>query len=74
MPIFDTTAFLQQLLYDPKHPLLFNDGFFVFFFAIFIALYYLFRHHFPIRKFIFCAFFNENFALTLIIFKIIRIN
>jgi D-alanyl-lipoteichoic acid acyltransferase DltB (MBOAT superfamily) len=56
MPIFDTTAFLNQLLYDPKHPLLFNDGFFVFFFAIFIALYYIFRHNFPIRKFIFCAF------------------
>ena len=56
MPIFDTTAFLNQLLYDPKHPLLFNDGFFVFFFAIFIALYYTFRHNFTIRKFIFCAF------------------
>ena len=56
MPIFDTTAFLNQLLYDPKHPLLFNDGFFVFFFAIFIALYYHFRHNLPIRKFIFCAF------------------
>jgi D-alanyl-lipoteichoic acid acyltransferase DltB (MBOAT superfamily) len=56
MPIFDTTAFLKQLLYDPKHPLLFNDGFFVFFFAIFIALYYIFRHNFPIRKFIFCLF------------------
>jgi D-alanyl-lipoteichoic acid acyltransferase DltB (MBOAT superfamily) len=56
MPIFDTIAFLKQLLYDPKHPLLFNDGFFVFFFAIFIALYYNFRHNFTIRKFIFCAF------------------
>jgi D-alanyl-lipoteichoic acid acyltransferase DltB (MBOAT superfamily) len=56
MPIFDTTAFFQQLLYDAKHPLLFNDGFFVFFFGIFIILYYYFRNNFPVRKFIFCAF------------------
>lgn len=56
MPSFDPSALFQQLLYDPKHPLLFNDGFFVFFFGIFIALYYQFRHHLPIRKFIFCTF------------------
>jgi len=56
MPSFDSTAFFQQFLYDPKHPLLFNDGFFVFFFGAFIALYYQFRHNIPIRKFIFCFF------------------
>jgi D-alanyl-lipoteichoic acid acyltransferase DltB (MBOAT superfamily) len=56
MPKFDTTAFFQQFIYDAKHPLLFNDGFFVYFFGIFIALYYHFRHNFPLRKFIFCAF------------------
>lgn len=56
MPSFDSTAFLQQFLYDPKHPLLFNDGFFVFFFGFFIALYYQFRHNIPVRKFIFCFF------------------
>jgi len=37
-------AFLQQFLYDPKNPLLFSNGFFVYFFTVFIALYYAFRN------------------------------
>jgi alginate O-acetyltransferase complex protein AlgI len=53
---FDIQAFLEQFLYDPKNPLLFNNGFFVFFFAIFIALYYRFRNNFKIRRYIFCFF------------------
>ena len=36
--------FLHQLLYDPKNPLLFNNGFFIYFFTIFICLYYAFRN------------------------------
>lgn len=56
MPSFDLSAFLHQFLYDPKNPLLFNNGFFVFFFAIFIALYYRFRNDFKIRRYIFCFF------------------
>ncbi len=56
MPSFDIQAFLEQFLYDPKNPLLFNNGFFVFFFAIFIALYYRFRNNFKVRRYIFCFF------------------
>lgn len=44
LPQFDVQAFLHQFLYDPKNPLLFNNGFFVYFFAIFISLYYVLRH------------------------------
>jgi len=56
MPSFDIQAFLEQFLYDPKNPLLFNNGFFVFFFAIFIGLYYRFRNNFKLRRYIFCFF------------------
>lgn len=56
MPSFDLQAFFQQFLYDPKNPLLFNNGFFVFFFAIFIVLYYSFRNNFKVRRYIFCFF------------------
>lgn len=56
MPSFDIQSFLDQFLYDPKNPLLFNNGFFVFFFAIFIALYYKFRNNFKLRRYIFCFF------------------
>src|SRR5436189_786573 len=56
MPNFDIHAFLKQFLYDPQNPLLFNNGFFVFFFAAFIALYYNFRNNFKIRRYIFCFF------------------
>jgi D-alanyl-lipoteichoic acid acyltransferase DltB (MBOAT superfamily) len=56
MPSFDIQAFFEQFLYDPGNPLLFNNGFFVLFFAIFIALYYQFRNNFRIRRYIFCFF------------------
>ncbi|MEH6308373.1 MBOAT family O-acyltransferase [Olivibacter sp. CPCC 100613] len=52
----DFSALAKLLLYDPKNPLLFNNGFFVFFFALFIILYYIFRNHFAIRRYIFCSF------------------
>jgi len=56
MPTFDLQAFLKEFLYDPKNPLLFNNGFFVFFFAAFIFLYYAFRNNIKTRRYIFCAF------------------
>jgi len=37
---FDWNAFLQQFLYDSKNPLLFNNGFFVYFFTLFILLFF----------------------------------
>ncbi|MGB4774614.1 MAG: MBOAT family O-acyltransferase [Daejeonella sp.] len=49
-------AFLKEFIYDPKNPLLFNNGFFVFFFAAFIALYYAFRNNIKTRRYIFCLF------------------
>ena len=52
MPEFDMQAFLHQFLYDAKNPLLFNNGFFVYFFAVFISLYFLFRNHYMVRSFI----------------------
>jgi len=56
MPPIDLKAVLGQLLYDPKNPLLFNNGFFLYYFACFILLYYLFRKNLVVRKFIFCFF------------------
>lgn len=56
MPAFDIAAFLKQFLYDPENPLLFNNGFFVFFFGLFILLYYRFRNNYKIRRYIFCFF------------------
>lgn len=56
MPEFDIHALLNQFKYDPANPLLFNNGFFVFFFAVFIALYYTFRNNFKWRRYIFCFF------------------
>ena len=56
MPSFDINAFFEQFLYDPKNPLLFNNGFFVFFFAVFIALYYHYRNNYKVRRYIFCFF------------------
>lgn len=56
MPTFQTDAFFEQFLYDEKNPLLFNNGFFVFFFTAFMCLYYLFRNRIQVRRYIFCFF------------------
>ena len=56
LPIIDWHAFGQQFLYDPKNPLLFNNGFFLYFFALFMGLYYAFRNKFNTRRYIFCFF------------------
>src|SRR5690349_7429235 len=56
MPSFDLQAFLRQFLYDKDNPLLFNNGFFVLFFAVFITLYFAFRKKMAVRRYIFCLF------------------
>lgn len=56
MTQFDIQAFGEQFLYDPKNPLLFNNGFFVFFFAVFIILYYWLRNRLTARRYVFCFF------------------
>ena len=56
MPSFDLQAFFHQFKYDENNPLLFNNGFFVIFFAVFISLYYAFRKKMAIRRYIFCLF------------------
>jgi len=56
MPTLDLQLFFHQFLYDPKNPLLFNNGFFVCFFTLFICLYYAFRKNFFTRRYIFCFF------------------
>ena len=52
LPVIDMHAFLHQFLYDARNPLLFNNGFFVYFFAIFISLYFLLRKHYTGRSFL----------------------
>ena len=53
---FDWNAFLQQFLYDSKNPLLFNNGFFVYFFTLFILLFFTLRNHHKARRYVFCIF------------------
>jgi D-alanyl-lipoteichoic acid acyltransferase DltB (MBOAT superfamily) len=47
---------LAQLLYDPKNPLLFNSGFFVYFLFFFILLFYAVRKHHRMRTGVFTLF------------------
>ncbi len=54
--MFDLTAFFNQFLYDEKNPLLFNNGFFLYFFTLFILTYYSFRNNYKIRTWLFCCF------------------
>lgn len=56
MPTFDLNKLIEQLVYDPNNPLLFNQGFFVYFFFLFITLYYIFRNKVVNRKYIFVFF------------------
>lgn len=52
----DWNAFLQQFVYDSKNPLLFNNGFFVYFFTLFIILFYILRNHITARRYVFTFF------------------
>jgi alginate O-acetyltransferase complex protein AlgI len=47
---------LQQILYDPKNPLLFNSGFFVYFLFFFILIYYSVRKNRRMRIGVFTLF------------------
>jgi alginate O-acetyltransferase complex protein AlgI len=47
---------LHQLLYDPKNPLLFNSGFFVYFLFFFILIYYSVRKNRRMRIGVFTLF------------------
>ena len=54
-PDIDSRALLQQLLYDPKNPLLFNSGFFVYLFLVFLILYFALKNKPSARTILFCA-------------------
>ena len=54
-PQLDIKALWQQLLYNPKDPLLFNSGFFVYFFLLFLLGYFLLRNKPTPRTILFCA-------------------
>ena len=54
--MIDFTSFFHQFLYDKENLLLFNNGFFVYFFAAFIVLYYSFKNNYKVRTWLFCAF------------------
>ncbi len=53
---FDLGAFLHQFLYDKENPLLFNNGFFVYFFFLFMVLFYFLRNYPKARRYMFCFF------------------
>ena len=54
--MFDLKLFFNQFLYNEKNPLLFNSGFFVYFFVLFILTYYSFRNNYKVRTWLFCCF------------------
>lgn len=74
----DFGKIIDQLFYDPKNPLLFNSGFFVYFFLVFITIYYLFRKSYLDRTYIlsfFSLYFfykaSGNFVLLVIISAVV---
>ncbi|MDI9312086.1 MAG: MBOAT family O-acyltransferase [Limnohabitans sp.] len=56
----DFNKLIDQIFYDPKNPLLFNSGFFIYFFLIFIIFYYIFRKSYLDRAYI-LSFFSLYF-------------
>lgn len=52
----DWDSVRKQLLYDAHNPLLFNNGFFVYFLVAFILLYYLFRKNYKHRAMVLTVF------------------
>jgi len=56
MNAIDWKLVLKQLLYDPKNPLLFQSGFFVYFFIVFSILFYINRNKPKTRMAIFSLF------------------
>jgi D-alanyl-lipoteichoic acid acyltransferase DltB (MBOAT superfamily) len=49
MLLIDWESVLGELAYDPKSPLLFNNGFFLYFFTAFIAIYFMARNSVNVR-------------------------
>ena len=60
LPSLNWQALKDQLLYDPANPLLFNNGFFIYFFAVFIALFYALRNRNTLRSYV-VSFFSLYF-------------
>ncbi len=52
----DWNSVKEQLLYDAHNPLLFNNGFFVYFLSAFILLYYIFRKNYKHRAIVLSLF------------------
>ena len=52
----DWNSVKEQLLYDAQNPLLFNNGFFVYFLSAFILFYYLFRKNYKHRAIVLSLF------------------
>ena len=52
----DWNSVQKQLLYDAHNPLLFNNGFFVYFMVAFILFYYLFRKNYKHRAIVLTLF------------------
>ena len=53
---FDLQAILNQVIYDPKNPLLFSNGFFLYFLIAFYSIYYLVRNNFHLRAIVLSLF------------------
>jgi alginate O-acetyltransferase complex protein AlgI len=53
---FDLESVYNQFLYDPHSPLLFNNGFFVYFITAFILCYYFFRKNYMHRAIVLTLF------------------
>lgn len=56
MNLIDWSAVGAQLVYDPKNPLLFSNGFFIYFFSVFIGLYFALKNYPVMRRYMFCIF------------------
>lgn len=54
--MIDFSAVLEQLQYDPANPLLFNSGFFVYFFFVFLAVFLAVRNNAKARVMVFTIF------------------
>ena len=49
LPALDFDRLLQQFVYSPRHPMIFNTGFFLLLFLAFLSIYQLLRNHLRAR-------------------------
>ncbi len=54
--MIDFHALIDQLKYNKEEHFTFLNGFFVFYFAVFITCYYFFRNNYKVRTWLFCFF------------------